>query len=408
MARRPTILQIIPRLDTGGAELSAIEIVDAIVRGGGRAIVVTEGGRMSDHITARGGELVIMPAGTKNPLKMWANVRALKRLIAIEDVDLVHARSRAPAWSALSASRSAAKPFVTTYHGAYAENGTIKRFYNSVMVRSDIVIANSRYTADLVQGRYGTPETRIRVIHRGIDGEAFDPLMIAADRLGSLRQRFGLEDGQRMILQMARLTSWKGQRVLIEAAHRLDRSGRLGNAVVILAGDSQGRNDYETILEADIKRYGLERSVRLVGHIDDVAAALALAYVAVVASTKPEAFGRSVTEAAAIGCPAIATNLGAPPETVRDAANIGINEATGWLVAPGDAAALTEALATILALSDTERDRIGRNARAHALEHFSLFAMKRATLCVYDEVLGSSLAATFERNSSSAKSVAGA
>jgi len=393
MVHRPTILQIIPRLDTGGAELSAIEIADAIVRGGGRAIVATEGGRMADRVTAAGGELMIMPAGTKNPFRMLANIRRLRLAIRIEQVDLVHARSRAPAWSALAAARLEHKPFVTTYHGAYSENGRLKRLYNSVMARSDVVIANSNYTSRLIQQRYGTVPTRIRVIHRGVDEAAFDPAKVSAERLESLRQRLGLAPGQRMILQAARLTSWKGQAVLIEAAALLHKAGTLANAVVILAGDAQGRDAYAAELNGQIARLGLAGRVRLAGHIDDIPAALCLAHVAVIASTEPEAFGRSVTEAGAMACPAIATDIGAPPETVVAGPIITADRATGWLVPPGNATALADRLAQALAMSAADRTEMGARARRHVLEHFSLTAMKVATLRVYDEFLGSQLAA---------------
>jgi glycosyltransferase involved in cell wall biosynthesis len=398
VVHRPTILQIIPRLDTGGAELSAIEITDAIVRGGGRAIVATEGGRMADRVTAAGGELLIMAAGTKNPFRMLANVRALCAVIGSQSVDLIHARSRAPAWSALAAARRTRIPFVTTYHGAYGENGSLKRLYNSVMARADVIIANSNYTSRLIQSRYGTVPTRIRVIHRGVDEAAFDPAQVSPARLDALRQRFGVGAGQRIILQAARLTSWKGQGVLIDAAARLRETGRLGDAVVILAGDAQGREAYATELAAQIKARGLEGAVRLVGHVDDIPAALCLAHVAVIASTEPEAFGRSVTEAGAMGCPAIATDLGAPPETLLAPPLTPAERATGWLVAPGDAAALAEAVAQALAMAPADRLAMGRRARDHVLRHFSLTAMKAATLATYDEILGTAMAAAAAGN----------
>src|SRR5690606_36440509 len=148
---RPTILQIIPRLDTGGAERTTIEMTQAIVAAGGRALVATEGGRMLPQLTDAGGEAILLNAGTKNPLSMLANARRLKELVAREGVDLLHARSRAPAWSALLAARLAKRPLVTTYHGAYAEHGAMKRAYNSVMSRGDVVIANSHYTSRLIE-----------------------------------------------------------------------------------------------------------------------------------------------------------------------------------------------------------------------------------------------------------------
>lgn len=390
-ASRPTILQIIPELDTGGAELSAIEIAEAIVRAGGRALVLSEGGRLAPRIDALGGEFVPFPARTKNPARILWNARAIADIMRREGVDLIHARSRAPAWSALRAARATAKPFVTTYHGAYNENGRLKNLYNSVMARGDIVIANSRYTADLVKSRYGTPDDRIRVIHRGVDGAAFDPSAVSDKRKRDLREKWGVGPGQRIILQAARLTGWKGQRVVIDAARRLQASGGLKDSVFILAGDDQGRGGYRTELDGLVAASGLGGKVRLVGHVEDMPAAFALAHLTVIASTEPEAFGRTSTEAQAMGCPVIATAIGAPPETVLwDATDPrGI---TGWLVPPGDGAALAEAIVQGLALSAGQRSEMGDRARAHAITDFSLQAMRRATLEVYDGLLGTRLA----------------
>ena len=312
----PTILQIIPRLDTGGAELSAIEITEALVGVGARALVATEGGRMAGRIGAAGGEIVPFPAGTKNPVRMLANAAALGRLIRAEDVALVHARSRAPAWSALLATRRAGVPFVTTYHGAYGERGRLKRLYNSVMARADVVIANSGYTRDLVRSRYGTPAERIAVIHRGVDLERFDPAAIGAERVAALRARWGVPAEVPVILQAARLTGWKGQRVLIEAVGLLAREGGLGDAHVVLAGDAQGRDGYAAALKGQAAALGLAERVHLAGHVDDIAAAYATAHVTVVASIEPEAFGRAAAEAEAMGSPVIATAIRAPPETI--------------------------------------------------------------------------------------------
>lgn len=393
--RRPTILQIVPRLDTGGAELTTIEITEAVVAAGGRALVVTEGGRMAPVIAKRGGTLIEMPASSKNPLVMLANARRLAAVIGAENVDLVHARSRAPAWSAFRAARATGRPFVTTYHGAYNETNIAKRFYNSVMARGDLVIANSHYTAGIVRSRYGAPEARIRVIHRGVDVRAFDPGRVSSDRIAALRRRWGLQDGERVILQAARLTSWKGQSTLIEAAGRLIGSMVLERSVVVLAGDDQGRTAYRDALAERITKLGLGGRIRLVGHCEDMPAAFMLAHVTVVASTEPEAFGRTAAEAQAMGCPVIATDIGAPPETVLAAGRVGPDEATGWLVPPGDADALAESLAEALALTGEPRARHSARARAHAVHNFSLTAMQSATLAVYDELLGTRLAAAF-------------
>ncbi|KAB2850196.1 MAG: glycosyltransferase family 4 protein, partial [Hyphomicrobiaceae bacterium] len=351
---KPTILQIVPQLDTGGAELTTLEITAALARAGAIALIVTEGGRMAQEVARLGGELIEMRAASKNPLQMLANARALHRLARDRDVDLIHARSRAPAWSALMACRKAGIPFVTTYHGAYGGSGRVKTLYNSVMARGDRVIANSQFTARLIRERHHTPPAVLRVIHRGVDLERFAPLPAAgADgaRLASLRQRIGILPGARVVLQAARLAGWKGQRVTIAAAARLKAEHALDGVQLVLAGDAQGRDGYEGELRRAIREGELEGVVLLPGHVADMPAAYGIAQVAVVASTEPEAFGRTATEAQAMGCPVIATNIGAPPETVLAPPTASEEERTGWLVPPADAAALAKAIGEALDLN---------------------------------------------------------
>jgi len=391
-AARPTILQIIPELETGGAELSTIEIAEAIVAAGGRALVLSEGGRLAAKIAAAGAEFVPFAAATKNPLHVLWNARVIARMIADEGVALVHARSRAPAWSAYLAASRTKTPFVTTYHGAYSEKSAPKRLYNSVMAKGDVVIANSRYTADLVHARYGTPREKIRVIYRGVDGRRFDPAAIGEDRLVPMRREWGLKPGDRVILNAARLTAWKGQSVLIEAIRRLDVAGKLDRVVVILAGDDQGRSGYRGRLKGEITAAGLNSRVHLVGHVADIPAAFQLSELAVVASSEPEAFGRAAIEAQVMGCPVIATDIGAPPETVIAVQGNGSDSGTGWLVPPSDPAALAGAIETALALKQGERTAMGARARRHVLDKYSLDEMRRGTLAVYDALLGSRLA----------------
>jgi glycosyltransferase involved in cell wall biosynthesis len=393
---QPTILQIIPQLDTGGAELSTIEIADAVVRAGGHALVLTEGGRLLPRLEQTGAHILRFPAATKNPTKIITNAYAMQRIIAEHDVDLVHARSRAPAWSALLAARRAGKPFVTTYHGAYSERGRLKSTYNSVMARGDVVIANSQYTSALIQQRYQTPASRIRVIYRGVDGSAFDPDAVPPARIALLRQRWHVTDDQRVILHAARLTGWKGQSVVIAAAKRLLDRGLLANTVIVLAGDAQGRDGYREQLLHEIDRAGLSGRVRIVGHVDDMPAAFLASHLAVVASIGPEAFGRAATEAQVMGCPVISTDIGAPPETVRAEPVVDRSQRTGWLVPPGDPERLATTIAEALQLSADERRMLGQRARAHVLAAFSLDKMRRQTLAVYDGLLRSSLVQCYE------------
>jgi glycosyltransferase involved in cell wall biosynthesis len=394
---RPTILQIIPQLDAGGAELSVVEIAGAVARAGGRALVLAEPGRLAANITAAGGEVVPFPAATKNPLRILGNAGRIARIARSEGVDLIHARSRAPAWSALIAARRAGLPFVTTYHGAYSETNAVKRLYNSVMARGDVTIANSQYTARLIADRYGTPPERVVVIHRGVDIGRFDPARIAPERVARLRQAWGVAPDQRIILQAARLTRWKGQGVLIEAAARLQAEGRLDDTAVVLAGDHQGRDSYVELLSGQIARLGLQSRVRLVGHVDDMAAAYLAADVTVVASIEPEAFGRTAIEAAALGCPVIATDIGAPPETVV-AHSAPDETVTGWLVPPADAEAMAARLAEALALPAAARAGMAARARYRAVTFFSVETMQGSTLGVYDRLLSTALKAKFEGN----------
>jgi len=392
---RPTILQIIPELDTGGAELSTVEIAEAVVRAGGRAIVLSQGGRMEDDLAAAGGELIRFPAGSKNPLTILSNARRIAAICEQYGVRLVHARSRAPAWSAKLAAKRAGVAFVTTYHGAYSEKGPIKRWYNAVMAAGEVVIANSCYTRDLILERYGTDPDKLRVIYRGLDEARFDPAAVGEGRVEALKEIWGIGDEQRVILNAARLTNWKGQRVLIAACERLARRGELGDACVVLAGDDQGRSEYRKGLEAQIEAAGLSDRVRLVGHVSDIPAALKLAHLAVVASIEPEAFGRAAAEAQAMMCPVVATDIGAPPETVLAPPRVAPDERTGWLVPPSDPGAMAEAMSEALALSPEAREATGRRAREHVTRSFSLDNMKRQTLAVYDELLGTQLEAAY-------------
>jgi len=377
-----TVLQIIPRLDAGGAERTTIDIAAALAQAGARPLVATEGGRLISELQANGGVWAPFPAKTKNPLAMALNVYRLARLIREEKVDLVHARSRAPAWVALGAARLTGTPFVTTYHGSYAGQSVLKVLYNSVMARGDAVIANSQFTAERILRMHPFAADRIHVIHRGTDFRAFMPEQVDAERVARLRQSWGLAPDDRIVLLAARLTSWKGQRVLIEAAKLLMAQG-LTDTKFVLAGDDQGRDSYVRDLRAQIAAAGLNDVVRLPGHCTDMPAAYLTSAVVTVPSTEPEAFGRAAVEAQAMGAPVVVSELGAVPETVLAPPHVDPQARTGWHVPPGDAKALADALAHALALGETARDSLARRARAHVQSHFSLDRMCGQTLAVY-------------------------
>ncbi|MGA2043688.1 MAG: glycosyltransferase family 4 protein [Roseiarcus sp.] len=381
-----TVLQIIPRIDAGGAERTTIDVAAALVAAGARAPVASEGGRLTSELQAVGGLLIPFPAAAKNPLAMLLNARRLARLIVAERVDIVHARSRAPGWVALLACRIARTPLVTTYHGAYSGRSALKLRYNSVMARGDAVIANSHYTAALIARLYPWARPRLRVIHRGADFSKFAPERVEPARVATLRIGWDVAPDERIVLIAARLTGWKGHKVLIEAARLMKARGVTG-VRTIMAGDAQGRNAYVRELEALIDKAGLKGIVALVGHCGDMPAAFLAAAVVVVPSIEPEAFGRAAVEAQAMGAPVVVSDLGAVAETVLAPPQTPPEGRTGWRVPPGDAEALAGAIQAVLNLGASAREAMARRARAHVVGQFSLDRMTRETLEVYQGVL---------------------
>ena len=382
-----TVLQIIPELDAGGAERTTIDIAAALTAAGARALVACARGRLVSELQAKGGIWLPFPADSKNPLAMALNIGKLTRLIVQERVDIVHARSRAPAWVAYGATRRTKTPFVTTYHGSYAGTSTLKLRYNSVMARGDIVIANSLYTAGLISSLYPFAREKMRVIHRGTDLRSFAPSSVDAARVRKLREAWGVAAHERIVLLAARLTGWKGQKVLIEAARIMAGQG-IGDTRFILAGDDQGRASYVRELDAQIAKAGLTGVVLRVGHCGDMAAAFMSASVACVPSIEPEAFGRAAVEAQAMGTPVVVSDLGAVPETVLAPPQVEASRRTGWRVPPDDAAVLAATLMEALALGASARDALSQRARAHVERHFSLEQMCTHTLDAYAAVLG--------------------
>lgn len=375
-APAPTVvLQVLPALNAGGVERGTIEITEAVARAEGVALVASSGGRLERAVARAGGRHVTLPLDRKNPFAIWRNAARLAALIRAENVAIVHARSRAPAWSAWLACRRTGAHFVTTYHGTYSEDLPGKRWYNSVMARGEIVIAASHFIADLITRQHRLDPARIRVIPRGVDPAVFDPAAVRGERVASLARAWRLPDGMHTVALPGRLAGWKGQSVLLDALARLDRPDVIG---LLIGAGPDGRTQKRLAKRAEA--LGLAGRVRIVGHVEDMPAALMLSDVVVHASTKPEAFGRVVIEAQAMGRPVIAADLGGPVETVAQGE-------TGWRVPPGDAAALAAAIAEALAMDEAARAALGARARAAVLAGFTTHAMQEATLDVYEAVL---------------------
>jgi len=376
-----TLLQVVPELDTGGAEQTTIDVAHAVVRAGGKALVATRGGRMAARLESDGGRLAEMPVQTKNPLVMLGNAARLADLIRREKVSLIHARSRAPAFSALWAAQATRTPFVATYHGVYNARSSLKRWYNAVMTRGDLVIANSDFTRDHVLAEHQLDPARIVSIPRGVDLERFNPNWVTPERVEALRQAWNLAPdlSRTTFLLAARLTRIKGHGPVIEAFARLKAEGR-DDFRLILVGDDQGRVAYRAELEAQIEAAGLGERVRLVGHCDDMPAAYLLADVAILPSIVPESFGRTAVEPQVMGRPVLASQLGGMIETV-------LPGETGWLIPPGDVDAWTAGLARAIEAGPGRLAAMGATAANRARQLYSVDAMCAATLEAYQQVL---------------------
>jgi glycosyltransferase involved in cell wall biosynthesis len=376
-----TLLQVVPELETGGAEQTTLDVARAVIAAGGKAFVATRGGRMAARLEADGARLAQMPVQSKNPLVMLGNAARLVDLIRNEKVSLVHARSRAPAFSALSAAQFTKTPFVATYHGVYKAKSGLKRWYNAVMTRGDLVIANSDYTRDHILAEHQVDPGKVISIPRGVDLDRFNPSWVTPDRLDALRQAWGIDaaDRRTLFLLAGRLTRIKGHLTIIEAAARMKAAGR-DDFLIVFAGDDQGRTGYGEELAKAIAEAGLGDQVRLVGHCDDMPAAFLLAEVAILPTTVPESFGRTAVEPQAMGRPVIASNHGGTTETVADGVS-------GWLVAPGKPEAWAAAMTKAIDLGPGKRGEMGQAGMNRTRQLYRVDAMCAATLAAYERVL---------------------
>jgi glycosyltransferase involved in cell wall biosynthesis len=379
--RRRTCLQVLPALVTGGVERGAVDMAIAQAAAGWRAIVASAGGPMVRELTRAGAEHVTLPLDTKNPIAIRNNTKLLSELIEREKVDLVHARSRAPAWSAHWAAEALGVPFITTFHGVYSLGLMgLKKRYNSVMARGTRVIAISEFIRDHIISEYGVAPERIRVIHRGVDTTTLDPNMISPKRLIALIERWRLPDDGRVVMLPGRLTSWKGHLLLIDALSELKRRSSPFKIRCLMVGQDQGRTNYRASIMAHAAARGVDGIVQIIDDCNDLPAAYMATDVVVSASTRPEAFGRVVAEAHAMGRPVVAPDHGAAPEIIED-------RVTGWLFNSGDAYSLADALTSALSLNQDGRIRLAEAAIARARALFDKADMCAKTLAVYDEVV---------------------
>ncbi len=363
-------------MNGGGVERGVIDVAAALTAAGWRAIVASSGGPLVRELLRAGAIHVQLPIEARNPFLFARNSRLIGAAAREHNVSLIHARSRAPAWAARAAARRLDIPFVTTFHGYYSHSNPAKRFYNSIMIKGDRVIAISQFIAKHIRTVYRVNDDRVVTIPRGVDPVVFDPSAVSPHRLARLSKAWRLPDGLPVIMLPGRLARWKGQRVLLEALPRMKRR----EFVCVIVGGRKGHDRYRAELEDIVAKRNLESLVRFVDHESDMPAAYMLADVVVSASTEPEAFGRVSAEAQAMGRPVVATSHGGTMETV-------VPGETGWLVPPSDPDLLAMYLDQALELDIAARELLARRARTHILRNFSLQGMCASTLDVYRSVL---------------------
>ncbi|MEZ0225298.1 MAG: glycosyltransferase family 4 protein [Alphaproteobacteria bacterium] len=374
--RAPVILQVLPALNSGGVEQGVVDINAAIVKAGGQSIVVSNGGSRVHEIAKGGGTHIQLPVHSKNPLTIASNIRRLRKVIREHKVDIVHACSRAPAWSAARAVQGTGAHFVTSCHAAHALGGTLKRLYNSSITKGERVIAVSHFLADYLEQNYKTDPNIIRVIHRGVAIEKFHPNSVTPERLIRLSREMRIPEGAAVILVPGRLSRIKGHMFLLDALEKLQRK----DVFCLFLGSDIGNENYRRELDSYITSKELGSQVRIVPGSDDMPAAYMMATVVAAPSLAPEGFGRVPVEAQAMGRPVVATDHGGMRETI-------IRDETGWLVEPGNAAELATALQEALSLDARNRAALATRAMSHVAAHFTNEQMCQGTLDVYAELL---------------------
>lgn len=367
------ILQLLPALGDGGVERSTVEMAQYLSARGIPNLVASRGGALVSAVEAVGSRHVSIPVGSKSPFTIIRAARSVARLIDAEGINVVHARSRAPAWVGLLACKLAKRQarFITTFHGVYSHGNVLKRLYNSAMLRTPVVIANSQFIRRHIVDVYGYPEERIVVAPRGIDPALFEPATISDATRSAVRAELGVIEGVPLAVMVSRITNWKGHSVFVDAMARCSRND-LHAAFV-----GEGNPDEIARVKQQIERLGLSDRIFFAGSRRDVPAILAAADLAVSASIRPEAFGRAAIEAQAMETPVIATNHGGSRETV-------LPGETGWLVPPGDVAALAAALEE--AFADPGRLAVmGTHGREHVLATFTTQQMLEREFSAYEK-----------------------
>ena len=383
MASKLKVLQVIPRLGYGGAETGCYDLAHYLHEQDCKSYIVTSGGELIKYIDKKKVKLIKLPVQSKNPLLILINSIALTLLILFLNISIVHARSRAPAWSCYLATKITRRKFVTTFHGTYNFKNSIKKFYNSIMVKSDVLIAGSNFIFSHISENYQkflNSKKKFLVIFRGINTDYFDSDTIKKKDIDKLKATWKIEDNKKIILLPGRLTAWKGQEMFIEAINLFKQSNPELDFVAVILGDDQGRTVFRKKLERLVEQFNLTQNIKFVDNCNVMPVAYYISDVIVSSSIEPEAFGRVSVEAQAMKKPIIASNIGGSKETV-------IDNKTGLLFENGNPKSLCDKLNEIIKLDTLTLDLMGREGRKNVINRFNIEKMCLNTYSEYKKLV---------------------
>ena len=377
------VLQVIPKLGYGGAETGCYDIAHYLPENNCESFIATSGGELLKFVDNKKVKVIKLPVNSKNPLLILFNSLALIWIILYNNISIVHARSRAPAWSCYFATIITGRKFVTTFHGTYNLQNKLKKFYNSVMVKSDLIIAGSNFIFAHIKEnylKYLDVNKRLLVIFRGINVDYFDPTTKLESDEKKLLKKWEIEKDKKIILLPGRLTSWKGQELFIEAINLVNIELGYEAFYAVILGSEQGRDLYKKKLIRQAEQFRMNNQVKFIDHCMDMALAYKISDIIVSASTEPEAFGRVAVEAQSMEKPIIASNIGGSNETV-------IDEKTGYLFEAGNAKELSQKILKVLYLDENSLKFIGSEGRKNIVKKFNVEKMCFSTYSEYKKIL---------------------
>ena len=383
MSSKIKILQVIPKLGYGGAETGCFDLAHYLHEHNCKSYIVTSGGPLLKYINKKKVKILRLPVQSKNPILILLNSLLLTLIIFFLNIDIVHARSRAPAWSCLIATKLTRRKFVTTFHGTYNFKSDLKKWYNSVMVRSDLIIAGSNFIFSHIKENYSkylSNKKKFLVIFRGINTDYFNPKKIKESDKNLLKKKWNITDEKKIILLPGRLTEWKGQEMFIEAISLLKKNLSEVEFVAVILGSDQGRKIYKKKLIRLVEQHRLSGNVIFVDHLELMPIAYEISTVIVSSSIEPEAFGRVSVEAQSMEKPIVASNIGGSNETI-------INDKTGFLFKAGDSKNLSEKLKEVLNLSELTLNGIGAEGRKNIIAKFNVEKMCNTTYSEYKKLI---------------------